>query len=839
MYAKQLDRGAYFLHEHPAGATSWKQACIQRLLARDGVDRVVADQCQHGQEIEDGDPLKKPTGFLSNSAEILRVLERRCKGRKGLCSREAGGRHALCNGKVARRAAIFHAKMCEAILEGMRSQCVADGLLKNGEVGLGVHMLDGDDELAACNLLLEDKPDNARDNCKPAEHVITPDRRPFEDLDPSSKRSKIITSSEYGHSFAVSNGRNERFVDDLTGQPLPPDLCREARRVEIQYFRDKGVWDLKPIREALARTGRRPISVRWVEVNKGDSENPKIRSRLVAREIRGPGQEPCFAPTPPLESLRMVLSYAVTDIAGQKPKTWSPTSPQRMQMSLIDISRAYFNAPTDPLKPSYVELPAEAGAPSGTCALLKRHMYGTQKAADGWQSEYSGALIEMGFTQGTASACVFSHIERGIVLSVHGDDFTAAGPKDSLDWYQKQMQERYELTIGGRLGPGDQDDKEATILNRVVRWTARGLEYEADPRQAERLLHELKLDDKTNGSTTPGVKVAAHQAQDEKPLPEREFTEFRGHSARANYLSADRPDIIFAAKEVCRFMSKLTDVAQCALKRMARYLRARPRLVWEYPYQQADRLEVYTDTDYAGCVRTRKSTSGGCLMMGSHVLKCWSTTQAVVALSSGEAEFYGVVKGSAVGLGQRALLRDIGIDIPLRVWTDSSAAIGICGRQGIGKVRHLACHTLWVQQRVRRGDFELRKVKGEDNPADLFTKHMESRDKLNRLVSLYNCSFREGRAAAAPALRREAVAANVDYEDLEESMPSADPTLLPHQIPPAELDDYFPRAPVVEAALGEPDVEQDDALDDPDPALTIPRATARKVLCDASWKQCA
>ena len=122
-------------------------------------------------------------------------------------------------------------------------------------------------------------------------------------------------------------------------------------------------------------------------------------------------------------------------------------------------------------------------------------------------------------------------------------------------------------------------------------------------------------------------------------------------------------------------------------------------------------------------------------MMGSHVLKCWSTTQAVVALSSGEAEFYGVVKGSAVGLGQRALLRDIGIDIPLRVWTDSSAAIGICGRQGIGKVRHLACHTLWVQQRVRRGDFELRKVKGEDNPADLSTKHMESRDKLSRRVS--------------------------------------------------------------------------------------------------------
>ena len=211
-------------------------------------------------------------------------------------------------------------------------------------------------------------------------------------------------------------------------------------------------------------------------------------------------------------------------------------------------------------------------------------------------------------------------------------------------------------------------------------------------------------------------------------------------------------------------------------------------------------------------------------MIGSHVLKCWSTTQAVVALSSGEAEFYGVVKGSAVGLGQRALLLDIGIDIPLWVWTDSSAAIGICGRQGIGKVRHLACHTLWVQQRVRRGDFELRTVKGEDSPADFFTKHMDSRDQLNRLVSFYNCSFREGRPAAAPTLRREAVAANVDYEDLERSMPSADPTLLPHQIPPAEIDEYFPQAPVVEAALGEPDEEIDDSLVDPGPLRSLDRS---------------
>ena len=118
----------------------------------------------------------------------------------------------------------------------------------------------------------------------------------------------------------------------------------------------------------------------------------------MAREIRGPGQEACFAPTPPLESLRMVLSYVVSDIVGQPRKTWEPESESRMQILLLDISRAYFNAKTDSAHPTYVELPLEAGAPAGTCGLLKKHMYGTQRAAEGWQDEYSSALKAMGFT---------------------------------------------------------------------------------------------------------------------------------------------------------------------------------------------------------------------------------------------------------------------------------------------------------------------------------------------------------------------------------------------------------------------------------------------------------
>ena len=114
-----------------------------------------------------------------------------------------------------------------------------------------------------------------------------------------------------------------------------------------------------------------------------------------------------------------------------------------MQLILIDISRAYFNAKTDDSHPTYVDLPAEAGVPPGTCVLLRRHMYGTQRAAEGWQDEYSGALISMGFVQDSAPACVFVRKGKSIVVSVHGDDFTAAGPKTSLDWFEASMRKRY------------------------------------------------------------------------------------------------------------------------------------------------------------------------------------------------------------------------------------------------------------------------------------------------------------------------------------------------------------------------------------------------------------
>ena len=201
-------------------------------------------------------------------------------------------------------------------------------------------------------------------------------------------------------------------------------------------------------------------------------------------------------------------------------------------------------------------------------------------------------------------------------------------------------------------------------------------------------------------------------------------------------------------------MARPTKHAWEALKRICRYLNRAPRLVYEFKQQEVSHVDVYTDTDWAGCLRTRKSTSGGCVMLGQHAVKHWSSTQASVSLSSGEAEFAGVIRGAGHGLGYQALLGDLGVKIPLRVWTDSSAAIGICTRQGLGKLRHLDTHTLWIQQAVRTKRVDLRKVDGEQNPADLLTKHSIGRQRLDGLITLYGCKHLEGRAESAPQVRK-------------------------------------------------------------------------------------
>jgi hypothetical protein len=276
---------------------------------------------------------------------------------------------------------------------------------------------------------------------------------------------------------------------------------------------------------------------------------------------------------------------------------------------------------------------------------------------------------------------------------------------------------------------------------------------EADPRHCELVLKQLEVEN-LKSLSSPGVE--GHDEEDgesDVPLLGEQATSFRGIAARLNYLSADRPDIQYATKEVCREMSSPTTGSWKRLVRIARYLVGKRRLIWRFELQSpVETVDAFSDANWAGCRRSRKSTSGGALMIGSHLIKCWAKTQATIAKSSAESELYGIVRATCETLGFLSLLEDMGSSMTSRLHMDSTAAQGIIDRQGLSKVRHLDVNLLWLQEQLARDKVPLLKVPGPENNADLMTKHLQD-SMICKHIARMCLEFREGRSDKAANLQ--------------------------------------------------------------------------------------
>ena len=132
-------------------------------------------------------------------------------------------------------------------------------------------------------------------------------------------------------------------------------------------------------------------------------------------------------------------------------------------------------------------------------------------------------------------------------------------------------------------------------------------------------------------------------------------------------------------------------------------------------------------------------------MRGSHWIKSWSSTQKNVTLSSGEAELVAAVKMSAELIGLAQLANDWGEEVEGHVHVDASAAIGIIGRRGCGKMRHVKVGMLWVQEKQEEGELKYKKVLGTENPGDLMTKYLGQK-LIDKFMPALSQEFTEGRA---------------------------------------------------------------------------------------------
>ena len=735
----QHNAGRLFMFEHPETASSWSTKTVKNLAAVQGVYKVAFDFCMMGMTAPGPDgkqhPAKKRTGILTNSQAIASALRRaQCNGQHT---------HVPLLGGLAGPCQIYPDKFCRLVCDGLKEE-LARSRWRN-------QMAKTYDVTGQFGELLR-----------------------VEELQTVPEEVPDLTHLYDG----------QDFVDDVSGMPLDKKQAIKARILEMEFFRKKGVYT-KVRREPWMTV----ITTKWIDQNKGDSSNPNYRARLVGREIAYDKREDLFAATPPLESLRIIISRCASNQGARKPE-------DRFIIMSNDVKRAYFEAPTN--REIYIHIPREdkQEGDEGMVGKLNLSLYGTRDAAQNWAKAYTDFLVSIGYMKGTASPCNFYHPIRDISTTVHGDDFTSTGSEAALRWLDGQLRSRFDMKTE-LLGPGEKHAKEIRVLNRVLTWTELGIKYEADQRHAEIIIGEMGV---TKSVATPGTRedankagppnstakgliskkavqvhdeqgkevyrmrdrvqhdqngwqVEKHADEENEPLGSEEARQYRGLAARANYLAQDRPDIQYAVKEISRRMSSPSKQDWHLLKRLARYLAGCPRAVLTYHWQESSgqSLEVHTDSDWAGCKSTSRSTSGGSVQLGWHFIKSWSSTQAVVALSSAEAELYALVKGAAQTLGMISVARDLGIKVDAMIRSDASAALGIVSREGLGKLRHIDVQYLWIQGRVSEGSVSVMKVPGLQNPADLFTKHLHAND-VEKFCQDLCLTRHDDRADTAPTL---------------------------------------------------------------------------------------
>ena len=215
---------------------------------------------------------------------------------------------------------------------------------------------------------------------------------------------------------------------------------------------------------------------------------------------------------------------------------------------------------------------------------------------------------------------LLSQTKKKLFLTVHGDDFTITGRMEALSWICREMENKFEISANV-LGPASR--------TRYASWTDSGITYEPDQRHAESIIKEFNLFESSRNAKLPPTSVqlpsnpvgtpavpdnhvALQERDSSECMDKHDASRYRAPSARLSYLSPDRPELQFAAKQASRCMATPRVSDWDLLKGTARFLVECPRSVQTFRWQvPPSMVATFIDSDWGDDRSSRKSTSGG------------------------------------------------------------------------------------------------------------------------------------------------------------------------------------------------------------------------------------
>ncbi|CAL2267031.1 unnamed protein product [Prunus armeniaca] len=496
---------------------------------------------------------------------------------------------------------------------------------------------------------------------------------------------------------------------------------RKAMEAELEMIEKNDTWKL------VERPFAKPvIGVKWVYKTKLnlDGTVQKNKARLVAK---GYSQKPgidyneTFAPVARLDTIRTLIALAAQ-------KEWS--------LYQLDVKSAFLNGVLK--EEVYVDQPQGFVKKDEETKVYKLHkaLYGLKQAPRAWYDEIDAYFNKAGFKKSPSEATLYVKAEGSdvLIVSLYVDDIVYTGSSSQMiEEFRRDMMEHYEMTDLGVLhhflGMGVIQPKQNIFLHQR--------------KYGQKLVEKFGLKDCKIVATPLAMNETLSKNDGSEAADEGEYRQIVGSLL---YLTATRPDIMFAASLLARFMHNPTKKHMGTAKRVLRYIQGTIDFGIVFEKGKETTLIGYCDSDWAGSEDDMRSTSGYAFTLGSGVFSWASIKQNTVALSTAEAEYVSAAEATSQAKWLRFVLEDFGEEQieGTQIMCDNTSAIAMAKNPVFHqKSRHINRKFHFIQEAIQAKEIELVYCRTEEQIADILTKALP-KDRFAYLRELLGVKSAKG-----------------------------------------------------------------------------------------------
>ncbi|RHN73806.1 putative RNA-directed DNA polymerase [Medicago truncatula] len=536
------------------------------------------------------------------------------------------------------------------------------------------------------------------------------------------------------HSLSNISASHQKFALAITDVSEPSSYKEastqecwvKAMETELNALKQNKTWILIDTPPNI-----KPIGSKWVYKvkHRADGTIERYKARLVAKgynQVEGLDFFETFSPVAKITTIRTLLALASIN-------SW--------HLHQLDVNNAFLHG--DLQEEVYMSVPqgVQCSKPNQVCKLLKS-LYGLKQASRKWYEKLTGFLITQGYKQSNSDHSLFTlHTDTDFTaLLVYVDDVILAGTSmNEIDRIKFMLDSQFKIKDLGKL---------KYFLGIEVAHSKTGISI-CQRKYCLDLLKDTGLLGSKPLPTPLDPSIKLHQ---DTSKPFTDILSYRRLVGKLIYLTTTRPDIAFVTQQLSQFLTAPTTTHYESACRVVRYLKGSPGHGLMFRRDANLQLLGFTDADWAGCVDTRRSTSGYCFFLGTSLISWRAKKQHTVSRSSSEAEYRALSFASCELQWLLYLLQDLRVKCskPPVLYCDNQSAIHIAGNPVFHeRTKHLEIDCHFVREKLQQGIFKLLPVKSQAQLADFFTKPLAPKNfhsftsKLN-MLDLYHAKLEGG-----------------------------------------------------------------------------------------------